>query len=355
MAELTPALRGALVFLRDAGATSPLYRHLLGAMVDDSDRGGVTAEVLLHADPTLEPVSNAMALRFLGAVHRLVLTGKAPALAAHYPSVGGTFVPEAPGTLTADFLATVAEHRAEIIEGLGRSVQTNEVARSAALLVGYLEVARWSGLPLRVLEIGSSAGFNLRWDHYRYEGGAGGSAWGDEASPLRFTAAFTDPRPDLRAEAEVGERQGCDANPIDPTDPDGALALRSFVWPDQVDRFAALDAAIEVAARVPAPIERADAAVWLDARLAESAPGAAAVVAHSVVWQYLPRATRDHIRASLGEAGARSSRRAPVAWLRMEPGADAASAAEVRLTTWPGGDERVLATAGYHGRPVRLA
>jgi len=48
-------------------------------------------------------------------------------------------------------------------------------------------------------------------------------------------------------------------------------------------------------------------------------------------------------------AGARASRDAPLAWLRMEPGGDRA---ELRLTTWPGDDQRLLATAGYHGHPI---
>jgi hypothetical protein len=34
----------------------------------------------------------------------------------------------------------------------------------------------------------------------------------------------------------------------------------------------------------------------------------------------------------------------------MEPGADQA---DVTLTTWPDFEERVIAYAGYHGRPVR--
>ena len=36
-----------------------------------------------------DPVGSALALRFLGAVHRIVLDGRAPDLAALYPSVGG--------------------------------------------------------------------------------------------------------------------------------------------------------------------------------------------------------------------------------------------------------------------------
>jgi hypothetical protein len=38
------------------------------------------------------------------------------------------------------------------------------------LIGGFLRVAAMTRRPLRLLEVGSSAGLNLRWDHYRYEG-----------------------------------------------------------------------------------------------------------------------------------------------------------------------------------------
>ena len=56
------------------------------------------------------------------------------------------------------------------------------------------------------------------------------------------------------------------------------------------------------------------------------------------------------MRRAIESAGSRATPDAPLAWLRMEP---AASLAEVRLTTWPGGSERLLATSDFHGRDVR--
>ena len=56
-----------------------------------------------------------------------------------------------------------------------------------------------------------------------------------------------------------------------------------------------------------------------------------------------------HLREVIHAAGERATGAAPLAWLRMEP---AGERAELRLTTWPGGEERVLGTAGYHGHPV---
>ena len=52
------------------------------------------------------------------------------------------------------------------------------------------------------------------------------------------------------------------------------------------------------------------------------------------------------------EAGSRAAEDAPLAWLRMEPDGDRAA---VRLVTWPGEEDRLLARAGYHGTPVELS
>jgi hypothetical protein len=60
------------------------------------------------------------------------------------------------------------------------------------------------------------------------------------------------------------------------------------------------------------------------------------------------------VLAALEAAGARATARAPVAWLRMEPGEDPATSAEVRMTIWPHGVDRLLARAGYHGQPIRM-
>lgn len=324
-------------------AGSALYARLIEAVAADVAAGGACAEIL--GPHERDPFASALPLRFLGSVHRLVLEGRAPALAAHYPSVGGDPGP----TLVADFLTTVAEARGDIEARLDDGVQTNEVGRSAALAPGYVTVARRSGLPLRILEIGASGGLNLRWDHYWYDTGA--TTFGDPASPVRFVRSWTGPGPlpDLALDVEVVERAGCDRNPIDVTTDDGRLTLRAYLWPDQVDRRTRLEAAFAVAARVPATVEAADLGAWLEERLAEPVEGVATVVVHSIVWQYVSPEARDRMRAALVRAGERAAPRAPVAWLRFEP---AGAVGDLRLTWWPGGDETVLATAEYHGVPV---
>jgi hypothetical protein len=279
--------------------------------------------------------------RLMAGVHRLVLRGDAPELAVHYPSVGGT--PHEPWPA---FLATLREHGDELRRRLDDPIQTNEIARCAPLLGGFLEVARTTGLPLRLLEIGSSAGLNLRFDRYRYQ--LGDADWGPPESPVAVRARL-EGEPPLSTPLTVGSRAGCDARPVDPTSAEGRLTLESFVWADQLERFARLRAACALAEEVAADVAEARAADWIERRLAERARGLATVVFHSIVIEYLSAEERGRFEAALAGAGEQATAEAPLAWLRMEP---AGEVADLRLTLWPDGEELLLAETGYHGDPV---
>jgi hypothetical protein len=237
-----------------------------------------------------------------------------------------------------------------VLDALTRPPQTNEVGRSASLVPGFLTIAAETGMPLRLLELGSSAGLNLRVDRYWYE--QDGAGWGDPASGVRFEDLWTEGAPPLATPAVIATRAGCDRDPIDAADPESALTLLSYVWPDQAERLQRLRAALDVAR--DAPVDLAPAAIedWLPAQLAAPVPGVATVVFHSVVWQYLPEPTRALILATLDDAGSRATADAPLAYLTLEPSVETYFPAELRLTTWPGAtavsDSRKLATSGFH-------
>jgi len=280
-----------------------------------------------------EPGAAALALRLMGAVHRLVLEDAVPDLATRYPSTGGD------GDATAAwpvFRQAVAVQRERIRALLAGGCQTNEVGRSAALLGGFLEVAHRARKPLRILEIGASAGFNLRWDRYRYESSEG--AWGDSSSHVRFNHSY-EVSPPFNRTADVVERKGCDLNPIDATTADGAMTLRSFVWADQLGRMAQLDGAIEAAAETPVEVQRIGAADFLERELARPREDVATVVFHSVFMQYVEESERERIIAALERSSAHH--------LSFEPGATAEARFDVRL------DGELLGTSMAHGSRVR--
>lgn len=321
---------------------SALYEDLLLKTADDIEREGPTWAVISGLEGS--PTSSAPALRFMGAVHRLVLQGKAGELARFYPSAGGTD----DGDAWPAFVATVEQHHDELIGSQVRGVQTNEVGRATALVCGFLVGARDTGFPLRVLETGASAGLNLRWDHFLYE--ARGQKWGPEDSSVRLCDYNSEVPLPFDVSASVIERAGCDINPLDVTTDEGRLTLLAYVWPDQVHRIRLLKGAMEIAKRVPVTVEKAGAAAWIEARLRDLPDGVATVVYHSIFFQYMPKEEGDAFVAAIESAGERATATAPLAWLRFEPGG---AQAETRLKMWPGGEDRSIATSSFHGAAVR--
>jgi len=330
-------------FCRQMG--SPTYAEILGRCHDDLRAGGLTAKVM---DGWVgRPVPEAVVLRLAGAVHRLALCGDAPALARHYPSCGGA--PAFPGAWEA-FCGTVEDNFDYVRRELSRQVQTNEVNRCAALMGGFRHIAaRTNSLPLRTLEIGTSAGLNQNWDRYRYRRN-GEHLWGDPGSPVEIGCNWHGAPPALAVSVTVSSRAGCDIAPLDASDDGTALRLQSFIWPDQVSRLETLRAAIELARRFPPQIVRATAPDWLAQELRTPKSGVATVVFHSLMWWYMSRAERDEVTAAIDAAGRRASADAPLAWLQLEP--IDRDKPNLALRLWPGGDETVLASAHGHGSEV---
>lgn len=346
-----PTPERAAFLLRDqasycAAMGSPLYAHLLEQSALDALRRGPVFELIEPFDaPNLR--ADALALRLMAAVHRLVLTGRAPRLAAHYPTAGGRSSVE--GAWEA-FRELVADERETLRPLVAIPCQTNEVGRCAPLAFGFLELVARHGLPLRLLEVGTSAGLNLRLDRFRY--GGGGASFGPAESPVDLTGFWLDAPPFLPATLAVVERRGCDRRPVDVAQAEGRLQLEASLWADQAARLARLRGAVELARQVPASVETASVDEWLPRVLAEPRRGATTVVFHSIVYEYFPEPVRLAFHEALDRAGAIASREAPLAWLRFEA-TPATRGYAATLTTWPGGEERVVATAGAHGADVR--
>jgi hypothetical protein len=321
-----------------AAGGAPLYSHLLTRLGDDLAAGSPLREVLLPFREESE--GRLLPFRLLSNVHRWVLGGELPALARHYPSAGGDLPVERAWPI---FREACLARAAELRRRLARPHQHNQVGRAAALLGGFHLAARETGMPLRLLEVGASAGLLLRWDHY---------------CDRSWMAPLFEVPPPLDGEVRVVERRGCEPLPIDPGTEESALMLRSFVWADLVDHVRMTEEAIEVSRRVPARIDQADGADWLPEQLAEPRPGVATVVFHSTMVDHASAASLAGMGRAVQEAAAAATAAAPVAWLRFESPPDWRTFQrlpryEVRLSVWPGGEDRLLATADTNGRHVR--
>lgn len=290
------------------------------------------------------PVNDALALRAAGALNALARSGGCAELAATYPPHEAD-----DESLRNAVAAAIAGHDDFLTRFLDSAPQTNEVARSNALLGGALHIAAATDMPLALHEIGSSAGLNLVFDRYAYE--LGTATWRAPDAAVKIAAEWAGVLPPLDAPLRVVARAGCDINPLDPArDRDRLLA---YIWPDQAARLARIAAALDEAARTGAAVEKADAGEWVERHFGRGGEsGIVRVLMHTIVWQYLPAETQARIEAAMTAAGAAATKDAPVAWLRAEPDKIDKLSAAVTLTLWRGGDAetRMLGRTDFHGR-----
>ena len=343
-------------FARQAGYCaelgSLLYADLLRGLAPDLSDDSSALRRVLHGHED-DPGPSALALRLLGSVHRLVLERRAGALAAFYPSVGGTWEPT--GGLAA-FRAVLADQPDEVASWLDRPPQTNEVGRSVGLWAALCLDAGHQGapLPVRLAELGSSAGLNLLADRFAFLG-PDGEVRGDPASVVRLEEAWAGGAWPA-VEPRVVWRQGCDLHPLDVSTTEGRLALSAYVWPDQVARFERLRAALALASEDPPPVVRSTAADFVDALELEH--GTTTVLWHSVMWQYLDGSEQRHVLDRLEVLGSQATPTRRLLHVAAEPGRrtpDAEREFLVTVTTWPGGEEQLVGSLQAHGGTLQLA
>lgn len=321
---------------------APITARICAALADCLSRESRTGARAL--DWPGEPTRDALPLRLVGGLHALELAGTA--LTDVFS--GALTDPEA---VKAALSAVLIAHDEALFPWLDGPPQTNEPARSGALMAGLIQVAARFGQPLEILEIGSSAGLNLLIDRYRFD--LGGVSFGPAESPVTIRPEWRGAPPPAVPLAFASVR-GVDVAPVDARDPRQAERLRAYVWADNPERLDRLTRVFAMLAEHGVALEQGDAADWLEARLAEPQPeGVTRVLMHSVVWQYLGEERQARITAAMEAAGARATDERPLAWVKMEP--DRVTAVqEVWVRTWPeGAPEAKVAQAQAHGAWVR--
>ena len=286
--------------LTDVKDSSPLYEAVAVAIADSPEALAVVEQA---------PARKRHPTVILAALHDQVLLGNAPELAAAYASG------DAEGAGAAAVRSLVALADAVLATASMRQTQTNETGRCAVLYPAITEAAkRVSADRIALIDIGCSAGLNLNVDHagIQYDDGL---LLGDPESVLQLQCERRGERPiPNRSMPEVVARIGVDLNPVDINDEADARWLRACLWPDQPERAARLDAAMQLSAGSQPALLRGDALELLPEALQVVPVGAVPVVITTWALAYFSLEDRLRFLRRLDEYGARQA----LAWVSAE-------------------------------------
>lgn len=343
---MSPGVLESFARQRDAcaDAGSPFYATLLAGCIADIEADGPVADVVQDVDDSNVPP--LLPLRFLGGVHRLVLERQAPRLALHYASVGGD---GDASTCWPAFRACVEQNVDRLRDDLQSAPQTNDVGRSALLIGALHHLSARYGLPVRLFEIGSSAGLNLLADSFAVTDRDGRLLAGPRDAAVVLRDAWRGELPPS-GEIQIVERTGCDLAPVDVATVQGRTRLTSFVWPDDRGRLERLRSALSVATTTPVEVQQRDAVEFVEALRLQ--PATVTVLWHSVVTMYMDRPTKAALRLAIGRLHASATDESVFAHVWFEPRATDHVRFGLRMQVGHEPDAQVVAEAPPHGMPA---
>ena len=183
-----------------------------------------------------QPVPNI----FLAAVHFLILRSGQVPLAQYYPSVSGQQTKAIPFEM---FKAFVLQQQQAIIAIIQhRIVQTNVLTRCNYLLPVFSNILSQEDRPATIIDIGTSAGLALNFDHYEYYYN-NEKIYGD--SPVKLHCSIKGSKaPVVKHFKNPVKKIGIDQHLIDLKDADDLTWLQALIWPDQTERFLMLKEAL---------------------------------------------------------------------------------------------------------------
>lgn len=283
-------------------AASPLYSAFWQGMKQDSELLALLDRVGKH---------QPLPITFFTAINYLVLGEPDTPLARFYSYLQPEETWPASGVYPV-FRDFVLAHR-EMLKTLlpTARLQTNEVTRCANLLPAFSWAYQHGGYQqLNMIEIGASAGLNLRWFQYgyRYVQREPTQAWqmNDPTVPVQVCCEVQAregfPLSSFPTMPRVVKCQGIELMPRDLHNAYDVRWLRASIWPEELERYRLLDTALAFARTQPIIIHPGDACDILPALLSTIPARHTAVVWHSFSLNQGPPEVKEKVIEQIAHA-----------------------------------------------------
>lgn len=241
----------------DENVQTPSYRRIGIFVAESPDILELLGELEL---PKRNPAQLYAAVRYLMAGDidtELRAIYNAPETHEHIERIGPAFV---------EFCR---EYPDDIIRVMrARIARRNEINRACAFVPVFMQIARDTGKPLGILEIGASAGFKLLVDRYHF--GFGPFSVGPPGASVRLHTRITGKMPQIDAAMpNIEVRLGIDKEPLNAAKEDDERWIRACIPLGNVVLEQRLDAAIELTRREWNDVERGNISMGVPWALAQ--------------------------------------------------------------------------------------
>lgn len=283
--------------IKECQGSSSLYEYLSLKIAEDEEILALSSYARRG-----QPIPNML----FGAVHYLLLKGAEHSLKNYYPSI--VELPNDKEDSFTPFRSFCQLYRDEIISILKtKLVQTNEVRRCGYLYPCFSHIYSLTNKPLSLIEIGTSAGFQLLWDKYRYSYDAH-TYYGNRTSNVKIhTEIKGDNIPQMLDNSPpVMQRFGLDLHINDVTVKEDSLWLSALIWPEHEERRALFEQAVGCIENYKDEITLIEGdGVELLLRLAEQIPlDTTLCIFHTHVANQMPKEIRQKLLNQVSQIGA---------------------------------------------------
>lgn len=328
---------------RECKNNSPLYYQLSHDISEEEELLQLASNCRSR-----QPIPNL----FLGAIHYLLLGSPEEELAHYYPSISKKDIESIPIDLVKSFCL---KHEASIIPLLkNRIVQTNGINRTAYLMPIFSSLfPPYESVTL--VDIGTSSGLTLNLDLYKYHYQQGDSFGKSKVKIHSDIRAGSLPKFD--AMVSVKRKIGIDQNPLDLKITDNAHWLKALIWPDMLERFERMEAAIEVAQHSNIEFQKASTNQEFKAIIDQIPEHENLIIYHThVLYQFTQEERRD-FRKMLDEIGQKRD----LYYLAVEANSIFdkedyfGKGAKIELTAFQAGEKnsKILASTNGHGTWIK--